>query len=34
VMPRRSAQTVYYSLNSDEAGKIIECVYELYCANS
>jgi len=34
VMPRRNAQTVYYSLNSDEAGKIIECVYNLYCANS
>jgi len=34
VMPRRSAQTVYYSLNSDEAGKIIECIYSLYCANS
>jgi len=34
VSPRRSAQTVYYSLNSDEAGKIIECVYRLYCANA
>jgi len=34
VTPRRNAQTVYYSLNSDEAGKIIECVYNLYCANS
>jgi len=34
VMPRRNAQTVYYSLNSDEAGRIIECIYELYCANS
>ena len=34
VMPRRNAQTVYYSLNSDEAGKIIECVYNLYCAKS
>lgn len=32
VRPRRSAQTVYYSLNSDEAGKIIECLYGLYCA--
>ena len=30
--PRRSAQTVFYSLNSDEAGKIIECLYGLYCA--
>ena len=34
VAPRRNAQTVYYSLNSDKVGKIIECVYELYCANS
>jgi len=34
VMPRRSAQTVYYSLNSTEAGKIIECVYRLYCADA
>ncbi len=34
VTPRRNAQTVYYSLNSDKVGKIIECVYELYCANS
>ena len=34
VMPRRNAQTVYYTLNSDEAGKIIECVYGLYCAKS
>ena len=33
VMPRREAQTVFYSLNSDEAGKIIECVYGLFCAN-
>lgn len=34
VTPRRDAQTVYYSLNSDEAGKIIECVYALFCANA
>lgn len=32
VQPRRNAQTVYYSLKSDEAGKIIECLYNLYCA--
>jgi ArsR family transcriptional regulator, virulence genes transcriptional regulator len=32
VRPRRDAQTVYYSLKSDEAGKIIECLYNLYCA--
>lgn len=34
VVPRRSAQTVYYSLDSHEAGKLIECVYGLYCANN
>lgn len=34
VVPRRSAQTVYYSLDSDEAGKLIECIYSLYCANN
>lgn len=34
VTPRRDAQTIYYSLDSDEAGKIIECVYQLYCANT
>ena len=34
VTPRRDAQTVFYSLNSDEAGKIIECLYGLYCAKT
>ena len=34
VVPRRSAQTVYYTLDSDEAGKLIECIYSLYCANN
>lgn len=29
---RREAQTIYYSLKSDEAGKVIECLYNLYCA--
>ena len=29
---RRDAQTIYYSLKSDEAGKVIECLYNLYCA--
>ena len=29
---RRDAQTIYYSLKSDEAGKIIEVLYKLYCA--
>ena len=32
VEPRREAQTVYYSLKSDEAGQLIECLYGLYCA--
>jgi DNA-binding transcriptional ArsR family regulator len=34
VTPRRDAQTVFYSLNSDEAGKMIECLYNLYCAKT
>ena len=29
---RREAQTIHYSLQADEAGKIIECLYGLYCA--
>ena len=33
VATRREAQTIYYSLRSDEAGKIIECLYGLYCAS-
>lgn len=33
VATRRDAQTIYYSLKSDEAGKVIECLYGLYCAN-
>jgi len=32
VSTRREAQTIYYSLAADEAGKIIECLYGLYCA--
>lgn len=32
VSTRRDAQTVYYSLKSGEAGKIIECLYGLFCA--
>ena len=32
VTTRRDAQNIYYSLKSDEAGKIIECLYGLYCA--
>jgi len=30
---RREAQTIYYSLQADEAGKIIQCLYALYCAD-
>ncbi|MEM6512064.1 MAG: metalloregulator ArsR/SmtB family transcription factor [Pseudomonadota bacterium] len=33
VEPRRDAQTVYYSLTSGEVRAIIECLYELYCAD-
>lgn len=32
VETRREAQTIYYSLKSDEVGKIIETLYGLYCA--
>ena len=32
VETRRNAQTIFYSLKSDEAGKIIECLYGLFCA--
>ena len=33
VETRRQAQSIYYSLKADEAGKIIECLYGLYCAD-
>ncbi len=33
VQTRRQAQSIYYSLKANEAGKIIECLYELYCAD-
>jgi DNA-binding transcriptional ArsR family regulator len=33
VQTRRQAQSIYYSLKADEAGKIIECLYSLYCAD-
>lgn len=32
VSTRREAQTIFYSLQADEVGKIIECLYGLYCA--
>lgn len=28
---RREAQTIYYSLKSGEASRIVEVLYELYC---
>jgi DNA-binding transcriptional ArsR family regulator len=33
VSTRRDAQTIYYSLAAHEAEKIIECLYDLYCAD-
>jgi DNA-binding transcriptional ArsR family regulator len=33
VKTRRQAQSIFYSLKADEAGKIIECLYGLYCAD-
>jgi DNA-binding transcriptional ArsR family regulator len=33
VTTRRDAQTVYYSLKSGEAAKIIETLYGLFCAS-
>ena len=33
VTTSRDAQTIYYSLASGDAGKVIECLYNLYCAN-
>ncbi len=32
VKTRRETQTIFYSLKADDAGKIIECLYGLYCA--
>lgn len=31
VKTRREAQTIYYSLNGDEASAVIETLYSLYC---
>ncbi len=31
VQTRREAQTIYYSLNGDEASAVIETLYSLYC---
>jgi DNA-binding transcriptional ArsR family regulator len=32
VKTRREAQTIFYSLKDDDAGKMIECLYRIYCA--
>jgi DNA-binding transcriptional ArsR family regulator len=32
VASRRSGTTIYYRLSSDEAGKVIELLYAMYCA--
>ncbi len=32
VSTRREAQTIFYKLEADDAGKLIECLYNLYCA--
>ena len=32
VATRREAQTIYYSLKSGEASRIVELLYELFCA--
>ena len=32
VETRRQAQTIYYSLKSGEASRIVEVLYELFCA--
>lgn len=34
VKTRRSAQTIFYSLKGEEASKVIETLYGLYCAAS
>jgi DNA-binding transcriptional ArsR family regulator len=32
VKTRREAQTIYYSMAGDEASRVIETVYEVFCA--
>ena len=32
VRTRRVSQTIYYSLEGDQAGRIIEVLYDLYCS--
>jgi DNA-binding transcriptional ArsR family regulator len=33
VETRREAQTIFYSLKSGEAARIVEVLYELFCAS-
>jgi DNA-binding transcriptional ArsR family regulator len=34
VKTRRDAQTIYYSLQGEEAVRVIKTLYELYCGNA
>lgn len=34
VKTRRAAQTIYYSLNGEEASAVIETLYSLYCGTT
>ena len=34
VRTRREAQSIYYSLASDEAGAVMKTLYDLYCADA
>ncbi|MEM1173894.1 MAG: metalloregulator ArsR/SmtB family transcription factor [Pseudomonadota bacterium] len=34
VEPRREAQTVYYSLKSEQVRAVIDCLYRLYCEDN
>jgi hypothetical protein len=31
VATRREAQTIYYRIASDKAGRVIETLYDMYC---
>ena len=33
VKTRREAQTIYYSISSGEAGRMVELMHELYCSD-
>ena len=33
VSTRREAQTIFYSLKAEDARKVIECLYGLYCVS-